>query len=101
MVATDYKKLSEIRFHIQHNGVYLLKFYGLYSTHNNRLLQAFIEEFDYEGFCSVEGQKLDLDYILEIVKSKTENLVTSKVIDLIKKNVTGELLIKEIKAFVN
>lgn len=101
MDAMDYKKLSEIRFHIQHNGVYLLKFYGLYSTPNNHLLQVFIEEFDYEGFCSVEGQKLDVDYILDIVKSKTENLVTSKAIELIKKNVSVELLVKEIKAFVN
>lgn len=101
MDAMDYKKLSEIRFHIQHNGVYLLKFYGLYSTPNNHLLQVFIEEFDYEGFCSVEGQKLDVDYILDIVKSKTENLVTSKAIELIKKKVSVELLVKEIKAFVN
>lgn len=101
MVATDYKKLSEIRFHIQHNGVYLLKFYNLYNTYNNGLLQAFIEEFDYEGFCSVEGQKLDLDYILEIVKSKTENVVTNKVLELIKKDVNTDLLVKEIKALVN
>ena len=101
MVAMDYKKLSEIRFHIQHNGVYLLKFYGLYSTPNNHLLQVFIEEFDYEGFCSVEGQKLDVDYILDIVKSKTENVVTTKVIELVKKDVNTELLVKEIKAFVN
>lgn len=101
MDMIDHNKLSEIRFHIQHNGVYLLKFYGLYSTPNNHLLQVFIEEFDYEGFCSVEGQKLDVDYILDIVKSKTENLVTLKAIELIKKNVSVELLVKEIKAFVN
>lgn len=97
----DYKKLSEIRFHIQHNGVYLLKFYNLYSTPNNHLLGAFIEEFHHESFCSVEGQKLDVDYILDIVKSKTENVVTNKAIELIKKNVNTELLVKEIKAFVN
>lgn len=101
MDAMNYKKLSEIRFHIQHNGVYLLKFYGLYSTQNNHLLEVFIEEFDYEGFCSVEGQKLDVDYILDIVKSKTENIVTSKAIELIKKKVSVELLVKEIKAFIN
>lgn len=101
MVATDYKKLSEIRFHIQHNGVYLLKFYNLYNRHNEKLLQVFIEEFDYEGFCSVEGQKLDLDYILEIVKSKTENVVTTKVLEMIKKDVNTDLLVKEIKALVN
>lgn len=101
MDAMDYKKLSEIRFHIQHNGVYLLKFYGLYSTPNNHLLEVFIEEFHHESFCSVEGQKLDVDYILDIVKSKTENLVTSKAIELIKKKVSVELLVKEIKAFVN
>lgn len=97
----DYKKLSEIRFHIQHNGVYLLKFYNLYSTNNKKLLQAFIEEFDYEGFCSVGGQKLNIDYILDIVKSKTENVITTKVLELIKKNVTVDLLVKEIKALVN
>lgn len=101
MDVMDYKKLSEIRFHIQHDGIYLLKFYGLNNTHNDKLLRAFIEEFDYEGFCSVEGQKLDVDYILDIVKSKTENLVTLKVIELIKKNVNTDLLVKEIKAFVN
>lgn len=101
MDAMDYKKLSEIRFHIEHNGIYLLKFYGLNNIYNEKLLQAFIEEFDYEGFCSVEGQKLDLDYILDIVKSKTENVVTNKVIELIKKDVNTTLLVKEIKAFVN
>lgn len=101
MNVMDYKKLSEIRFHIQHNGVYLLKFYNLYSTHNDKLLKAFIEEFDYEGFCSVEGQKLDIDYILEIVKSKTENVITTKVLELIKKDVNTDLLVKEIKALVN
>ena len=101
MDVTEYKKLSEIRFHIQHNGVYLLKSYNLYSTHNNKLLQAFIEEFDYEAFCSVAGQKLDLDYILDIVKSKTENVITTKVIELIKKDVNTDLLVKEIKALVN
>lgn len=101
MDVTEYKKLSEIRFHIQHNGVYLLKFYNLYSNHNHNLLQAFIEEFDYEGFCSVEGQKLDLDYILDIVKSKTENVITNKVIELIKRDVNTDLLVKEIKALVN
>ena len=101
MVATDYKKLSEIRFHLQHNGVYLLKFYGLYSNHNHNFLQAFIEEFDYEGFTSVEGQKLDLDYILDIVKSKTENVITTKILELVKKDLNTDLLVKEIKAFVN
>ena len=101
MDVMDYKKLSEIRFQIEHNGIYLLKFYGLNNTHNVKILQAFIEEFDYEGFCSVEGQKLDVDYILDIVKSKTENVVTNKVLELIKKDVNTELLVKEIKAFVN
>jgi hypothetical protein len=101
MDAMDYKKLSEIRFQIEHNGIYLLKFYGLNNTHNIKILQAFIEEFDYEGFCSVEGQKLDLDYILEIVQSKTENLITNKILELIKKDVNTDLLVKEIKAFVN
>lgn len=101
MDYADHNKMSEIRFHIQHSGIYLLKFYGLYNTHNNKILETFVEEFHYEAFFSHKSSHLNVDYILDLVRCKTENEITVKALDLIKRNANDELLLKEIKSLVN